>query len=503
MRKKLLTVIAFLCSALTIGLFAVSTPVSASVKSLTVDTGCDTLPSYTGTLSLDAGNYDVYIRLAKRGDLAAVKGYVQLPGQVGNCQLLGNTALQASGDRWVRIGDFSAFRQQEYIFQLSSDSLANLPSANRPSVMIVPKEKPICIPDEQCEVIVNGEKGYVLPPGTLLNKNSLHVLLLADPSSDPIKKVHYYVDDELVYEDSAIKPFDQRYIAYPEQKLKRIIEYESGQRVVIESTAPLDYGDNFGNFLFRLLQRYPLTFFVLTWLGIAIVIASLAVLVFRRLQLHHDERVHHGFARERSPGAFERLLYRGNVQKFVRIAKGVLWVSMSLALIVLLIVLVNRYVFQIATVDGKSMQKTYFTGDKVLVNKIPKTLSEVNRREYVPKRGDIVTVRAVFGIAAVASEDMTDIVLIKRVIGLPGERVVVKDGVLTIYNSQNPSGFQPDRGSSWEKQMTPSLKSEAVDIQLGASELFVTGDNRPESIDSRFSGPLSTKEVIGVVAVKW
>lgn len=486
-----------------IGSFIVGTPAYASVKSLTISTGCDTLPSYTGTLTLKTSSYDVYVRLAKRGDLGVVRGYVQLPGQIGNCQLLGGAPLRASGDRWVRIGDFSAFRQQEYIFQLSSDSLANLPSANRPSVMLVPQEKPICVPDEKCEVTVSGEKGYVLPPGTLLNKNSLHVMLLVDPSTDQVKKVYYYVDDELAYEGDTIQPFDERYVAYPEQKLKRIIEYESGQRVVIETVAPVNYGDNFGSFLFRLSQRYPLTLFILTWLAGAMLIAGGGVLIFRRLQHRHDERVHHGFAREHSPGSLERLLYRGNVQKGIRIAKAVFWMSISLVTVIVLVVVVNRYVFQITTVDGKSMQTTYFTGDRVLINKIPKTLSEINGREYVPQRGDIVTVRAVFGTSAAPLENTTDLQLIKRVIGLPGERVVVKSGVLTIYNPQYPDGFQPDRGSEWEKHMTPSLESESIDIQLGASELFVTGDNRPESIDSRFSGPLSTKEVIGIAALKW
>jgi len=44
--------------------------------------------------------------------------------------------------------------------------------------------------------------------------------------------------------------------------------------------------------------------------------------------------------------------------------------------------------------------------------------------------------------------------------------------------------------------------TENIDIQLGSSEIFVSGDNRPESIDSRFNGPIKTSEVVGVVGAK-
>ena len=51
--------------------------------------------------------------------------------------------------------------------------------------------------------------------------------------------------------------------------------------------------------------------------------------------------------------------------------------------------------------------------------------------------------------------------------------------------------------------MTKDLPNENIDIQLGSSEIFVSGDNRPESIDSRFNGPLETSEIIGNVVAKW
>jgi signal peptidase I len=167
------------------------------------------------------------------------------------------------------------------------------------------------------------------------------------------------------------------------------------------------------------------------------------------------------------------------------------------------IVGINNYLLTIYFVEGKSMENGYHTGDRMLVNKIPILSAQLNGREYVPKRGDIVIVRAIFGKVAAYDAKNSDTNLVKRVIGLPNDRVVVRNGVVTIYNQEQPNGFLPDKGSSWESTMVPNLKAEELDIKLGASELFVAGDNRPESIDSRFNGALETKEVVGTVIAKF
>ncbi len=473
--------------------------VFASVKTLTSDTGCDELPSYTGNLELKAGDYDVYVRLARIGDTAIVKSYVQLPGQHGNCTLLGDSDVQASGNRWIKAGSFSAFRAQEYIFQLSSDSLSSLPNANRPSIMLVPKNSSICIPSEKCDVSIGSEKGYVLPPGTLLNKNSLHVLLLINPSTDAVKRVYYYVDSELVYKSNLLQPFDERYIAYPEQSLTRVIKYASGQDVVIESKSSTTHQDSLSNFIFRLSQKYPKTLLFIAWIAGIFCVALILLASLRLLQRRYDYRVHHGFIPERKLTSLEKWYYFMRDKKATHYVRYLMLILLSIAAIAVLIITTTTYLAQLITVDGHSMEKTYYTGDVVFVNKVPKTISSLNGREYVPRRGQVVIVRGSFGKAILSNDDATTVTLIKRVIGLPGERVIVKDGVMTVYNQEHPSGFVPDQGSAWEKDMTLDEPSENIDIQLGQSEIFVSGDNRPESIDSRFSGPIATKEVIGEV----
>ncbi len=88
--------------------------------------------------------------------------------------------------------------------------------------------------------------------------------------------------------------------------------------------------------------------------------------------------------------------------------------------------------------------------------------------------------------------------LIKRVVGLPGDRVVVANGVVTIYNKANPNGFQPDKTLPYGKDgKTIPLTSGNIDVTLAKDQIFVCGDNRGDSLDSRSFGPVALNHVVG------
>lgn len=163
-------------------------------------------------------------------------------------------------------------------------------------------------------------------------------------------------------------------------------------------------------------------------------------------------------------------------------------------------VVLTLFVFQSYQVDGPSMQNTLHNGDRLIVWKLPRTWARITGHDYIPNRGDIIVFTETgltnYGDSANTKQ------LIKRVIGLPGDRVVVKNGTITIYNKVHPDGFQPDKTLPYGEHGAIPPTQDNVDITLGPHQLFVCGDNRGDSLDSRIFGPIDAKDVIGKLALR-
>lgn len=172
--------------------------------------------------------------------------------------------------------------------------------------------------------------------------------------------------------------------------------------------------------------------------------------------------------------------------------RSILSTVLILALAPIIAWLMITFVFQSYEVDGPSMEETLHDRDRLIVLKTGKTMSRITGDEYVPKRGEVIIFVKHGLVELGAAQDKQ---LIKRVIGLPGERVVVKDGKITVYNDENPNGFDPDENQEYAK--TISFTNGNVDIRVGEGEVFVAGDNRGNSLDSRSFGPVSSKDIIG------
>jgi len=140
------------------------------------------------------------------------------------------------------------------------------------------------------------------------------------------------------------------------------------------------------------------------------------------------------------------------------------------------------------------MENTLQERDRLLVDKIPLTLSHLSGHQYLPKRGDIIIFNQGGLPGYIGSKQ-----LVKRVIGLPGDRIVVKDGKVTIYNSAHTQGFDPDKTGGYH---TASYTTGGVDLRLGTKQLFVCGDNRANSEDSRFFGPIDSSQIVGKLSFR-
>jgi len=149
------------------------------------------------------------------------------------------------------------------------------------------------------------------------------------------------------------------------------------------------------------------------------------------------------------------------------------------AFVALFIILPFRiYVAEPYLVDGRSMDPTFSTGDYLIVDK----LSEI-------KRNDVVVFKAV-------NANQPNKSFIKRIIGLPGETVIVKDNTVKIINSENPDGFTLDQSYITHKSTGSYQKT------LAGDEYFVMGDNRAESYDSRYWGALNRVYITGKPIVR-
>ena len=159
--------------------------------------------------------------------------------------------------------------------------------------------------------------------------------------------------------------------------------------------------------------------------------------------------------------------------------------------------LINTYVFRSFNVLGPSMETTLYTGDRLIVNRIPVTIAQLENKPYIPDRGQVIVFKNPQYNAGTGEE-----YIVKRVIAFPGERVTVKDGVLTVYNSSHPNGFHPDDANHGEPG---SPTSGDVDTTVTDGTLFVAGDHRQGdfSYDSRSGlGLIPYYDVIGPVGLR-
>lgn len=165
---------------------------------------------------------------------------------------------------------------------------------------------------------------------------------------------------------------------------------------------------------------------------------------------------------------------------------------------IILAFIINQFIFQPYEVVGVSMQPTLQSGDRLIVSKVPATWSKITHHKYTPKRYDIVVLKNTLARRFATNEG--DIQLVKRVIGLPGDRVVIKDGHITVYNQENPEGFNPDENLVTKNVITTPDK----EWTIKPDEIFVCGDNRPNSLDSRSDeiGPINVEHVVGHVRLR-
>jgi signal peptidase I len=155
--------------------------------------------------------------------------------------------------------------------------------------------------------------------------------------------------------------------------------------------------------------------------------------------------------------------------------------TVAIALVICLVI--YNFIAQPHLVKGDSMIPNYHDGEYILTSRLYTWFG-------TPQRGDVVVLK---------SPDDKSIQFIKRIIGLPGEKIKIQHNQVTIYNQQHPQGF-----ILHESYLSPATITngqtfipEGETVTIPANDYVVMGDNRSASYDSRAWGFLAKKDLIG------
>lgn len=160
--------------------------------------------------------------------------------------------------------------------------------------------------------------------------------------------------------------------------------------------------------------------------------------------------------------------------------KDIIDIIKYIVIAILIVIPVRMFIAQPFIVSGESMYSTFLDGDYLIIDEISYNLGS-------PHRGDVIVFKYPLDPKRF---------FIKRIIGLPNEEILIKEGVITIKNKENPEGFT---------YQEPYLKQEfkdSLNFETTEKEYFVLGDNRARSSDSRVWGPLPEKLITGRAFVR-
>lgn len=147
-----------------------------------------------------------------------------------------------------------------------------------------------------------------------------------------------------------------------------------------------------------------------------------------------------------------------------------------MAIVLAVVVLVRVFIAQPFVVSGTSMVPTFQNNNYLIVD-------EISYRFKAPARGDVIVFRPPYE---------KGVYLIKRIIGTPGDTVVIKNGIVSIKNAAHPDGVVLS-----EDYITRDAGIDDMTVEVPEGQYFVMGDNRPVSYDSRRWGLLPRENITG------
>lgn len=478
-------------------LICLSIPVGKSSADEQFSCGQTEPSMVTAITKVPTDSPDVYVRATLPEDQVTTKFYAQgMSTDNEPCVLVGSLKLTKN---WQKIGSLpSRLLDKQITLTLTLTNESPSLGASAPQAVFTSTAPP-CQLTVSCFVPYEGGT-FELSPKKLSNSyDDLRVGLLSDPGGEAVKKVIYSVDGEQVYTSKTLEQFKLKYVAGGQHSLERTVILESGK--TLSDSKQVTKG-TFGNATYLItsvLNRYSkLVAYVLILIGLIlvwIVSITIARMVYKRRQWRATHIAGAVTNFDPSKAGPQAAGFDSSVVDVVHYHKKAMIVAVSCLMLVFV-----AYSFVLTTfkVDGVSMDPTLVNKSNRPLFILPAVIGKIGGSGYTPPRGTIVVVlkddNNLFDESVVQKKSY----VVKRVVGLPEERVVVNDGKIYVYNKQNPEGFVPDDKFKWIKDTTGSEYIK-IDVTLKQNELFVIGDNRDESIDSRFYGPVQASQIIGKV----
>lgn len=161
------------------------------------------------------------------------------------------------------------------------------------------------------------------------------------------------------------------------------------------------------------------------------------------------------------------------------------------AMVIVAVVFLFTFVFKVATIEGRSMQDTFFEGEKVIISKL----------FYTPKQGDVVVISRNIENTTLKNGDYNSLPIIKRVIATEGQTVDI--------DFETGEVFVDGKKLNEPYTRTPTNLKYDIDfpVTVKKGSVFVMGDNRNDSLDSRSSeignkGMIDTRYILGHVIIR-
>ncbi len=171
---------------------------------------------------------------------------------------------------------------------------------------------------------------------------------------------------------------------------------------------------------------------------------------------------------------------KDNTGKAKKITREVIGYLIAIISAVVLAILIRTFIFEPFIVPTPSMEQTLMVGDKVIINKLSYNFTDV-------ERGDVIAFHSPI-------EEGKE--LVKRAIAIEGDDIsLTSEGEIFINGERLDEGYLPDG---------QDIKYLNQVITVGEDEVFVMGDNRNNSFDSRFFGNISEDKIFGkFVIIYW